>query len=162
MPGALETQPVSDASGAHAMEHLFTKALRAMTQHPRFFRSMSQWSSCIQRHNIAAVATGMLSHSQCAAHTATVLRIAESTPTSSGGIHLATLYDELFRRHLSLRAQRADPTLDVLKESSEPSKEILALAQTRLESVLTAVGVEHQMPTTRPAAASGDASLTSQ
>ena len=52
--------------------------------------------------------------------------------------------------------------MDVLKESSEPSKEILALAQTRLESVLTAVGVEHQMPTTRPAAASGDASRTSQ
>ena len=55
LPGALESQPVSDAGGAHAMEHLFTKALRAMTQHPRFFRSMSQWASCIQRHNIAAV-----------------------------------------------------------------------------------------------------------
>ena len=72
------------------------------------------------------------------------------------------IYDELFRRHLALRAQRADPTLDILKESSEPSKEIMALASTRLETVLTAVGVDHQMASSRPTTVSGDVGLTSQ
>ena len=102
----------------------------------------------------------MLSHAETSAHVATVLRLAESTPTANGGIHLATLYDELFRRHLSLRAQRSDPTLNILKESQEPSKEILALAQTRLESVLSAVGVEHSMGPARAQPHSGDPSLT--
>ena len=43
--------------------------------------------------------------------------------------------------HLGLRAARADSTLDVLRESSEPSRAVFTLAQTRLVSVLAAVGV---------------------
>ncbi|MDA8583572.1 hypothetical protein N9L68_05045, partial [bacterium] len=123
LPGSLDGGHSlnADATGAQAMEALITKALRAMATHPRFFRSMPQWMACVQRFHIAAIATNMLTRAQCEAHSATVLRLAESTPTSAGGIHFATLYDELFRRHLALRAQRADPTLDILKESSEPS-----------------------------------------
>ena len=161
LPGLTDGAPGAESGTAQAMEALLTRALKALATHPRFFRSMSQWMACVQRFNIAAVACGMLSHAETAAHVATVLRLAESTPTANGGIHLATLYDELFRRHLSLRAQRSDPTLNILKESQEPSKEILALAQTRLESVLSAVGVEHSMGSARAQPHSGDPSLTS-
>ena len=89
----------------------------------RFFRSLLQrlasWS-CFKGVTLAAC---LLTHAECLAYEATITRMAESNPSSSGGAHLTT----------PQRALRADSTLQLLKEFSVPCKQTVALAQNRLE-----------------------------
>ena len=104
------------------MQALLTRAPRSASLTPRFFRTVSQFVACYERMCVVMISTTMCSHAVMQAHLATVLRIAESSSSVTGGAHLATLYDDLMRRHFMWRAHRHDQTLDILKEVQEPCK----------------------------------------
>ena len=104
----------------------------------------------------------MCSYAVMQAHLATVLRIAESSSSATGGAHLATLYDDFMRRHLMWRAHRHDQTLDILKEVQEPCKEVLQLAQQRLEGVLQSAGLDVSRGSSGSSVFRGDVSLAAQ
>ena len=75
------------------------------------------------------------------AHQASVYRIAESHANAQQGMFLAILYDELARQSWSHRAARGDAALDVLKEASTPAPDLVAAAQSRLQTVLRQAGI---------------------
>ena len=135
---------LTGSSGSSQLEVALTRALKQayLAGGGRFFRTLQQWSLCYQRYMLAAVATGHSTWSQLFAHMASVYRLAEASANAQQGVYLAILYDEVARREWSARAARGDNTLDILKESHSPPTDLVAAAQSRLQTVLSSAGLQ--------------------
>ena len=116
------------------------QALKGATETKRFFPSIHQWVSAFMRYAPFAVACEHLDWCLILTHLNTILKIVEEEKCDGRGPQLAILYDELLRRQLERRAQKADPTLDLPTILADADKSILAAARQRLESVLKAAG----------------------
>ena len=155
---------LTGSSGSSQLEVALTRALKQayLAGGGRFFRTLQQWSLCYQRYMFAAVATGHSTWPQLFAHMASVYRLAEASANAQQGVYLAILYDEVARREWSARAARGDNTLDILKESHSPPTDLVAAAQSRLQTVLSSAGLQ-QEPTASPVGhTAGDFTLSSQ
>ncbi len=70
-----------------------------------------------------------------------MLKLHDDLNNAMEPFHLALLYDELFTRSWSLKAEKGDPELNIEKESEKLVKPILAQARTRLASTLKDAGI---------------------
>jgi hypothetical protein len=116
------------------------QALKGATETKRFFPSIHQWTAAFMRYAPFAVACEHLDWTLVLTHLNTILKLVEEEKCDGRGPQLAMLYDELLRRQLERRAQKADPTLDLPTILAEADKSILAAARQRLDSVLKAAG----------------------
>ena len=74
---------------------------------------------------------------------------------------LAILYDELARQSWSHRAARGGAALDVLKEASTPAPDLVAAAQSRLQTVFQQAGIQETTQQS-PGLPTGDVGLATQ
>ena len=120
-----------------------SQALRAATSAPRFFRTIQQWVGAFCRYMTAAIATKHLTVVAATGHLQTVSRVSEEARAGNQyHVALAVCYDELRRKSWVARAARCDGSLDIPKESWSVDREILDLAKSRLEQVVTAAGLK--------------------
>jgi hypothetical protein len=141
VPGESEWNMEAGAS-LQTLGHLGA-ALRAVTQTPRFFRSLTQWSAAFLRYAVVAVALKHMSLPAVLSYMNVIYQIAESERAAGNSPYLAILYDDLLRRDFQRRAERRDPTFDLLEAVQRIDKQILQAARTRLSSVLSAAGLQH-------------------
>ena len=110
-------------------------ALRAVTQSPRCFRSVAQWSACFWRYAPVAVAVKQLTWSMVLTHHATIIRLAEELRLTEGESIIAILYDQLRRQQWAKRAAQRDPRLNLEEEVGKVDEQIFLAARTRLELI---------------------------
>lgn len=115
-------------------------ALRAVTQSPRCFRSIAQWSSAFWRYAPVAVAVKQMNWPMALTHHATIMRLAEELRLTEGESIIAILYDQLRRQQWAKRAAQKDPKLSLAEEMGKVDEQILLAARTRLELITKKVG----------------------
>ena len=124
----------SRLAGHHAIGSLsdLSKALKGATASPRFFRNVQQWVAAFVRYATTAVATGQMTWPVVFGHLDVVLQ----EKIKGRAAYLAFLYDDLVRRQWARRAEKRDPSLDILAESQKVDKDMLELARQRVSSWL--------------------------
>ena len=97
-------------------------ALKAATQKPKFFRSVTQWTAVFIRYAPVAVSMSQITWPAVLAHMDVVMRMSEEARLSGDSPFVAILYDDLLRKTLSERAKRRDPELDLEGEFGKVNK----------------------------------------
>ena len=72
------------------------------------------------------------------------------------------LYDELARKQWAARAAKSDPTLNILKEATNPAADLVAAALSRISTILQGAGLSADAPAVISPVPTGDVSLSSQ
>ena len=157
-----ELEDISASGPSSQLSLLLSKALKQLGMGSRSFSTIDQWDSFFQRYVIAEVAIQHSTYAQILAHHAAVLCIVELAVTPIYGIYLAILYNELARKQWAARAARSDPTLDLLKEATNPAADLVVAAQTRLSIVLQGAGLSADASAAVSPVPTGDVSLASQ
>ncbi|CAE8721468.1 unnamed protein product [Polarella glacialis] len=99
--------------------------------------------SAFLRYAAVAVCFGHLSWPQIISHVDVIMQLAETERTKGAPAYAAFVYDVLARKQFARRAEKKDPNLDIGKEIQTVNKELLEQVQQRLESVLTAAGMNN-------------------
>ena len=116
-------------------------ALKAATQIPRFFRSISQWVAAFMRYAPVAVSLGHAKLIDLFVHVDVVLKLAEDARARGHTPYVAILYDDLVRRSWAQRTLQKDPDLDLSKECCKVNKAVLECATSRINQVLDSAGL---------------------
>ncbi|CAE8629486.1 unnamed protein product [Polarella glacialis] len=90
-----------------------------------------------------AVCFGHLSWPQIISHVDVIMQLAETQRAKGRPAYAAFVCDDLVRKQFARRAEKRDPNLDIGKEIQTVNKELLEQVQQRLESVLTATGMNN-------------------
>ena len=112
-------------------------AIKALTTAPRCFRNMSQWTAAFLRYAIAAIAAEQLTWPWICMHMQMVVRLSLEESTL-----IAIIYDDLFRKSLSRRAAKGDPSLDIATSVLVKDLELLERAKAKVKLVTKAAGLQ--------------------
>jgi hypothetical protein len=115
------------------------RALQAATSQKKIFRSQAQWTGSFSKYAAAAIVAGHLTAADVLTYQVTLAKLQDGERAK--GFYLMVLYDDLFRRNLSKRAEARDPSLVVSTEVAHVDKELLETCRARVEGVMQAHGL---------------------
>ena len=127
---------VEGTSATNTVEALGA-ALRAASSTARSFKSFPQWLAAYTRYGAAAIACDNITVCMFLAYQSVIARIAEDQRVRGKPIHLAFIYDELFRRSIAQRLRQGE-VVDMEKAFAKTDEETLEIAKSRFENTLEA------------------------
>ena len=137
-------------------------ALRAVTQSPRCFRSVAQWSACFWKYAPVAVAVRQLTWPMVLTHHATIMRLSEEMRLTEGESIVAILYDQLRRQQWAKRAAQRDLRLNLEEEVGKVDEQTFLAARTRLELIAKKGTSERVKPAGASSGSDGSGGYTAQ
>jgi len=112
------------------------QAIKEATEAKRYFTSVAQWSAAYWKWAPFTAAFGHFTWSQALLHFNSVMRLVEEEKIEGRGPSLAFLFDDMLRRQIEKRAEKADPTLRLDSLLAEADRSTVAAARQRLNGLL--------------------------
>ena len=128
-----------------------SRALKAATEAPRFFRTVSQWKACFLKYASLAVALEQMSWPVVLMHMGIINQLVERERSANRGPFAAFLYDDMLRKRVATRVARHE-SLVLTDVFAHVDKTLYETVQQRLAGVLHAAGIKS---TSTPAGPSG-------
>jgi hypothetical protein len=140
VPGEGEDGGVPTA-GATGHIEMFNRALKAVSEKPKFFRNMQQWHAAYSKYAIVAVCTKQMTQAQVSNHRDNICQLCEICRVEGWSPLTPVLYDDMVRKEWHRRASRRDESFKFGEECKVTVDRIWAATKQRILTVLNACGV---------------------